>query len=350
MDYELYCKDIEKRATDMYKKRYANHYRLKGVQFMVDVDRNNYEFGGESQIDNSVLKMKLYKGTIDNLVDYTYEIMRIKTSNDLKAIVAKSSKNVISAEGIYFEDGIPKAFDTKNRDLDITRIIVVFVYRFIICHEFGHLFRGHFEHFFNCARNNMGFIPMEFSGCISRDMLDQSKKDIYTMEWDADCFASIESMRELLFLYGNYDTQVKKPDRSVPKELFLWWGYSVAILLHKIQALYFEEYEKRNIIYTPIVRMRNITNSALEALDIITDGLYSIDEINEMKRLISKGVILAEELIIHYEKTDYGWSNNSEEDIREALSILINNWDMLKNVLKNSAFFDLEDISPEGNL
>ncbi len=342
MDSEMFYKDVEKRANEMFNDWYSTWPGMQDKHFEMSVDREKNAFGGGSYVENGVLKMVIFSGTIDNYLSVINDVMNFRSSIRIHNIHRDNENpiDMMSAEGIIYEDGVPKVFDSKVIDKHITELIMTFINRFIICHEFGHLFSGHYEQFKKVIK--MNFIPMQMTGDEWSRVPEDKKLDINTMEWDADSFAATDSMRELLFLWENYDTQVQYKDCISRKGLFFWWGFSVALIFHWISEMDCYRLYDNEILYTPRDRMINTLNVALDCINNLFDNNTPESTRKEMSSNIVRGACEAEELYSKYKKRDSIWIKEDTDMSDSGLSIIEENWKKLKEVLKKDAFINLD--------
>ena len=172
--------------------------------------------------------------------------------------------------------------------------------RFIITHEFGHLFNGHsdfIKKLYAIPKNEMVLkskIP---------SMQDSYALDRRTMEMDADACAATYSIDNIIELYKSYDDDAfgylyAKLDKK--STLFKLWSFSV----HSI-FLIFEDFAKSdyspNSYYLPNeARAILAFSAAFNALDNFRKhGIFKCDdeEYKEINKKIIDGILEAERFI-----------------------------------------------------
>ena len=341
MNNDFFYKDIEKRANDMFNNWYSTWAGIKDKHFEMSIKQEESAFGGRSYVENGVLKMVIFTGTVDNYLSVINNVMNLRTSLSINSIHQGDDNliDLISAEGIIYPNGVPEVFDSKVIDQHITNLIMTFVNRFVICHEFGHLFSGHYEQF---KMIKMRFIPMHMTGDEWSIVPDEKKLDVFTMEWDADRFAATDSVRELLFLWENYDTQVQYRNLIGKNELFFWWGFAVALIFHWINEMDCYKMYKQEILYNPRDRMMNILSTALDCLDKLFGKNIPELPIKEMSANIAKGALNAEEIFSVFRNGESVWIKEQIDMTNSSLPMIENNWERLKEILKKDAFIDLD--------
>lgn len=341
MDFETFYSDIEKRATDMFNNYYSKWPGIQDKHFEIFVDRKAASFGGGSYVENEVLKIVIFSGTVKNYLSVINDILNLRSSLRINRVYHEDekSKGWISAEGIIFKNGVPKIFDSKEINHHLTNLIMTFISRFIICHEFGHLFSGHYEQF---KTINMHFIPMQMTGDEWIKLPDDKKLDIFTMEWDADSFAATDSMRELLFLWQYYDTQVQYRDFISREDLFFWWGFAISLIFHWVAELDCYMIYKKEILYKPKDRMLNTLNVALDCINGLYDKNIPASSLEEMRTNIARGAHNAEELYGKYSAKESIWLKKESDMSDSGLPIIEKHWQNLKEILKVYSFIDLE--------
>ena len=119
----------------------------------------------------------------------------------------------------------------------LTSLLTVFVSRFILMHELGHLFNGHCQYLSSlCQSDKMNYFPM-FNYGNSKIEGVMSNLDWRTLEYDADSFAITGSFQYLMMLYQDFDNKVDTYIIKEPSDLFYWWGFAIRsefLLMQKI--------------------------------------------------------------------------------------------------------------------
>ena len=148
---------------------------------------------------------------IDLYYDYFAESMSEKTIDFLRKIRPSDSDEElkkISYEGIIYRNGKVETINSKIEDDEKVKLLEIFASRFIVLHEFGHVFNGHCNYLAAELQfeNRDGFYMYfdEHGSAIN----EKDSLNIRTLEMDADAFAATQSMSHLCFLYENFDKEV----------------------------------------------------------------------------------------------------------------------------------------------
>lgn len=336
--------DIKNRAIDIYEQY---QYLVKEVlENENDISKYNLKFdlkedsnlGGKAWSGNYLDNIEVNKGVIDNFFDYFYGFTKIQTDDFLKQLRIDDGGEV-SYELIKFDDnGNAKLFDSKVIDYKLAGLLTIFVSRFIITHELGHLLNGHCEYLNSKEKNSVQYISM-FEDDNSKNIKDVASLDFRTLEMDADAFAATDNFRNLILLYDKFEDKVDKDLNIKPIELFYWWSFAIRsnFLITQV-ILNDEEYRPDKKHLPSVARWILILGSIV---DIIDKGMYKInyragDNKGKLLESLTTGFLFAEKC---YNERFYTNYNCLEETINStdyghfATAAQIN-WENLRSELK----------------
>lgn len=333
--------DIKNRAKDIYEqyqylvkealKSDTSNYRL---EFYL---KDDLSLGGKAWSKNNLDNIQINKGVIDNYFDYFYGFTKMQTNDFLEKLHIEDVEEV-SYEYIKFDaNGNANLFDSKVIDYKLAGLLTVFVSRFIITHELGHLLNGHCEYLNSKEHNEIHYIPM-FEKDNSKNIKNVSSLDFRTLEMDADAFAATDNFRNLLLIYEKFEGMVDKDLNIEPIELFYWWSFAIRsnfLITQKI--LNDEEYRSDKKHLPSVARWVLILSSILSIID---EGLYKInyrtgDNKEKLLEYITKGFLFAEKQYNERFNTNY---NSLEETINSTdysnyVTATQKNWENLRNEL-----------------
>lgn len=334
--------DIKNRTMDIYEqyqyiikealKKDTSKYSLK---FCLKEDSN---LGGKAWSTNYLDNIQVNKGVIDNFFDYFYGFTKMQTDDFLKKLRTDHEEEV-SYEFIKFDDnGNVNLFDSKVIDYKLAGLLTIFVSRFIITHELGHLLNGHCEYLISKEKNSVQYISM-FEEENSKNIKNVSSLDFRTLEMDADAFAATDNFRNLILLYEKFEDRVDKDLNIKPIELFYWWSFAIrSNFLITQRILSDEEYRPDRKHLPSVARWILILGSIV---DIIDKGMYKINykaEDNKGKLLesLTTGFLFAEKCYNERFHTNY---NCLEETINNIdyghyATATQTNWGNLVNKLE----------------
>ena len=227
MNVEKMCQDLTSRSQMIYSEIYMQ-LRENGVE----ADKKELSFkiidsidiNGRSWCSKKRDNIVICKGVISEFLLYFSEVNNYYVQQVLHKIMPTQQKEEISKmsiEGILYDAGNPTIFDSKNIVDERTNLMEIFVSRFILLHEMGHIFDGHYEYLKlkDESLNYLSMFPQNESDC-------KNALCIRTLEMDADAFAVTRSFYHLLFLFMNFTSQVNCKFLK-PIDLFLWWSFAI---------------------------------------------------------------------------------------------------------------------------
>lgn len=333
--------DIKNRAKDIYEqyqylvkealKSDTSNYRL---EFYLKSDSS---LGGKAWSKNNLDNIQINKGVIDSYFDYFYGFTKMQTDYFLEKLHIEDVEEA-SYEFIKFDgNGNPNLFDSKVIDYKLAGLLTIFVSRFIITHELGHLLNGHCEYLNSKEQNEIHYIPM-FEKDNSKNIKNVSSLDFRTLEMDADAFAATDNFRNLLLIYEKFEDMVDKDLNIEPIELFYWWSFAIRsnfLITQKI--LNDEEYRPDKKHLPSVARWVLILSSIISIID---EGLYKLnyrtgDNKEKLLEYITKGFVFAEK---QYNERFYTNYNSLEETINSTdysnyVTATQKNWENLRNEL-----------------
>lgn len=333
--------DIKNRAKEIYEqyqylviKTLKNDTSNYSLEFYIKEDSS---LGGKAWSKNNLDNLQINKGVIDNYFDYFYGFTKMQTDDFLEKLSVEDMGEA-SYEFIKFDgNGNPNIFDSKVIDYKLAGLLTIFVSRFIITHELGHLLNGHCEYLNSKEQNDMQHIPM-FEKDNSRNIKNVSSLDFRTLEMDADAFAATDNFRNLLLIYEKFEDRVDKDLNIEPIELFYWWAFAIRsnfLITQKI--LNDEEYRPDKKHLPSVARWVLILGSIL---NIIDDGLYKVnyrtgDNKEKILENIAKGFLFAEKQYNEHFYTNYNCleETRNSTDYSNYVTAIQKNWENLRNEL-----------------
>ena len=252
--------DIRNRAESIYERYQSTieQNRKEGC----DYSRTKLHFsifesmklGGQSSFQNNIDNIRISSGTIDNFYDYFYEFAKYNTKNLLRIMGLQNDDDENSFEGIgYNEKGEIRSVDSLLFEEDLTVILDIFVSRFILTHEFGHLFNGHCSYLNSIGNGKVQFMPI-FNYSSVEQLEYISALDYRTLEYDADAFATTENLKYLIILYTQFEEKVDNSFLHIKAiDLFYWWGFAIRSMFLLMQQLLQDEKSLSERRYFPSI-------------------------------------------------------------------------------------------------
>ena len=173
-----------------YSKKLGLRENIDEITLKFEIDYKSDDINAETWVEKNVFNIRMNIGVIKSLMKYYNNIFSpIETKLKEKGIIEhdniilefNAQKDIKSLRNIKF----PKCLNSE-----IVELVIVLSYRFIILHEFGHLFNGHCN--FLCSLNHDKNFKLK--------MINNNKKDYAyalcerTLEYDADSFAATQSI------------------------------------------------------------------------------------------------------------------------------------------------------------
>ncbi|MCY7456067.1 hypothetical protein [Bacillus altitudinis] len=341
-DKEVFYKDIEKRAQTIYegyqyimKSSLTKDMSISKTQLNFFL-RNDRRLGGKAWCKNNIDYIEINTGVIDNFFDYFYDFAEKLNQKFIKNLPFKRDENK-GDDGSYSlllqdENNGGIILNNETIDYNLASLLTVFVSRFILTHELGHLLNGHCKYLND--NNDINYIPMYY---INNRTNNISPLDIRTMEMDADAFAATDSFRNLLILYNNFEEKVDAALMIKPIDLFFWWSFAIrSNFLISQRILNDEEYTPDRTHLPSVARFVLILFSIINSVD---SGIYKInyrsgDSEEGLLKNIIDGAFYAEKNYNSNFYTDYAMTETMEnEKYTNAVLEMQMNWDNLRNKL-----------------
>ncbi|QRF30607.1 hypothetical protein [Bacillus safensis] len=341
---EVFYRDIEKRAQTIYEGYQNIMENISRDDMSLSVTqlkffmKNDGRLGGKAWCKNNIDNIEINTGVINNFFDYFYgfaEELNHKLINELHFKISKGQGEDVSYL-LLLQDENKEAIILNNETINynLASLLTVFVSRFILTHELGHLLNGHCQYLNN--NNDLSYIPMYYN---NRRTNNISPLDIKTMEMDADFFAGTDSFRNLLILYNHFEEKVDPALLIKPIDLFFWWSFAIrSNFLISQHILNDENYSPDRTHLPSVARFALILTSIVESID---GGIYKInyrrgDSEEKLVKKLLDGALYAEEYYNSKFHTEYAVAETMEnEKYLNTVSELENNWDDLRNKLIN---------------
>ncbi|WXB93133.1 hypothetical protein WDJ61_18245 [Bacillus sp. FJAT-52991] len=327
--YQFLMKEVLKNET------YISRYNLK---FSIKEDAN---LGGKAWCDKYADNIQINKGVIDNFFDYFYGFTQMQSENFLKKMQINDEEDVgVSYEFLKFdENGNANIFDSKIIDYKLAGLLTIFVSRFIITHELGHLFNGHCEFINSKDIKSLQYIPM-FETDNNRNFKNVSPLNYRTLEMDADAFAATDNFRNLILLYERFEEKVDRDLDIKPIELFYWWSFAIRSNFLITQRILNDEEYKTNKTHLPsVARWILILGSMLNLIESDTYKVNYRDGDNKQKLLqgLADGFIYAEKCYNEKLYTNYNCIEETinNPDYKHYTTETQKNWGNLRDELDN---------------
>lgn len=272
---EILEKDLIDRANSIYDyfqniiKQYLPYkWYASSLEFeIIDSD----EINGKSWCEKDKDHIQINRGVIELYYNYFSNVMendKIKFLSNFNVTNEEYELKNMSYEGVYFKDGKYHIYDSKVIDDSKAQLLEIFVSRFIILHELGHILNGHCkllaEKF---TLIGLKYIPLYYFEK-DKSLDDETSLNIRTLEMDADAFAATQSIYHLIYLYKNFEHQVKID--MEPYDIFYWWSFALRSHFLICEDQFIDLYYYKKMTHLPsTARWTLIYNSALNVIDLI---------------------------------------------------------------------------------
>lgn len=338
--------DIKERALSIYeqyrflmKKILKNETNISkySLNFYIKEDAN---LGGKAWCEKYTDNILIYKGVIDNFFDYFYSFTKGQSDSFLKKLhINYEDETDVSYEFLKFDDnGEASFFDSKIIDVKLAGLLTIFVSRFIITHELGHLLNGHSEFLNSKDKNNMQYISM-FEQDNNQTTKAISPLDFRTLEMDADAFAATDNLRNLILLYELFEEKVDRDLNIQPIELFYWWSFAIrSNFLITQRILNDEEYKVDKTHLPSVARWILILGSMLNFIESETYKInYRVGDSKEkLLQSLANGFVYAEKCYNERFYTNYNCIEETinSEDYVDYATATQKNWEKLRGELE----------------
>lgn len=332
-------KDLIYRANSLYdnfqdliKNFFPEKWYDSSLDFAI---KDCKEINGKSWCNQDKDHIEINRGVLELFYNYFAKVMEYDKINFLRHLNISEDEDElrkISFEGVFYNGEKVELYDSKLVDDGKTKLLEIFVSRFIILHELGHLLNGHCKWMAdNIKLKEMGYIPLFYYG-MEKTLDEETALDIRTLEMDADAFAVTNSMHHVLFLYNNFEEQVRV--RIEQPEIYYWWAFAIRSHFLTCEDLFMDNCYYKKMTHLPSnARWTLIYWAAIEIIDY-----YDITEQEKkmFKNMISMGAIDAERKFNCIKGSNYNWfaevENNSQySKYRNEVN---KNWENLRNQLQ----------------
>lgn len=329
--------DLKKRAEYIYSDISKNLVLLKEKKenrtLHFDIIEDD-EINGKAWCEGTGDYIEINKGVIEFYLKYFQEVNEYSKNKLLKKLLYGLDDEEIKKnhfEMLSFDNGEPVIVDSKDMITQRTALMEIFVSRFILLHEMGHIFNGHCSYLHLKKNEDM---KMYYSDSDRTTAL--SALDFRTLEMDADAFATTQAIKHIVYLYCKYDNEVyckciKK------KDIFYWWAFAIRshFLVCEDRFLDSKKY-RENMRHLPsAARCRQVVLSAIGVLDQMFDKT-KID-VSQFQKLLICGMKDAEITFNEIKCSNYNSCINSDiddEEYKNYTDEVHRNWDKLVNEIK----------------
>lgn len=304
--------------------------------------KDSDKIGGKCWYEKGEDHVEMNMGVIKSYMKYFQDVLKVETISVLHTFLPNKDEEELdkcSFEGIVYCEGQQIMFDSKYISEMEIKILEIFVSRFIFLHELGHLFNGHCELVKANKENKMTFIPMYYNEDINNQIDEKKALDIRTLEMDADAFAATQSFLHLIFLYKNFDTEVKIKTMK-PIDIFYWWSFAITS-----QFLVCEDECWKEGIYNPnyyAMTMQHLPCKerwllVMSSVIDMSDSLNaSRKEIKRIQKKMSFGALDAECTFNKLKFTNSTWMTDTKtnKESEKYCNDVHDNWKSVRNQLK----------------
>lgn len=148
MSLEFLMNDLNIRSKLAYDGVYtfldAYGYKIEKNKLFFDINDED-EINGRAWCKTNEDHVEINKGVIRIYYDFFLKVNEYYKNKFLESFMNETEESIekMSFETISFSDGYPKIIDSKKMVDERTKLLEIFVSRFILLHEFGHIFNGH---------------------------------------------------------------------------------------------------------------------------------------------------------------------------------------------------------------
>lgn len=344
---EVFYKDIKSRAQEVYEQyKYLMKEVLKSNPNSIKSQlkiylKDDIKLGGKAWCENDIDSIEINKGVIDNFFDYFYDFAKMCSEEFLKMLSLDvdgiESGEMSYEEIVYDHHGKAKVIDNKAIDLSLASLLNIFVARFILTHELGHLFNGHCGYVNAKRGNSVQYIPMFYKDTYGITSII-SPLDNRTLEMDADAFAATDNFRNLVLLYNKFEEKVDSRLNIKPIDLFYWWSFAIRSNFLIMQNLLNDDEYKDSITYLPSVARWSLIIGSIYTN--INSGMNKInyrngDSKEKILKTIVEGSVYAEKYFNEKFSTEYNWITEiiENEDYKNFVNEINKNWGNISSKL-----------------
>lgn len=347
---DVLINDLKCRAKEVYEGinilLNSENYEVVKRKLVFEI-KDDQEINGRSWCTNEEDHIEINIGVIKIYTEYFLKVTNYLNECFYKLLTGIDDEKQLKDfmyEGLIFNDKGVKIITSKNFAEDRTKLMEIFVSRFILLHEYGHIFDGHCNYLSDFYGGN-DFIKMRYED--EEGVFDDEQKrklDTRTLEMDADMFATSQSIYHLVFLYLNFDEQVQCIGMK-PIELFYWWAFAI-----RSQFLVCEDRFADTYKYSE--RMSHLPSNArwdmiANTVETIIHKCFNSEvmDINTIEKLFFDGVLDAEKIFNEIKCSKYNWINELSGNVKYSYykKEVNEHWKVLKEQLIKYSRFPLAD-------
>lgn len=350
MTYRLE-EDLKIRSKEIYDDlRESTYFLSKNKKYTnrelkFNIIDNDHEINGQAWTEDMFDNVEIFSGVFKINELYFKKVVSFLLENNLK-------------EQPYNDELLKKINLINGGNInELNNVLIIFVNRFILVHEFGHLFNGHCDYnnyisdkknpikMVYLSRNSDENLSEENSKMIDSDGLEVER----SMEMDADSFAVTRSMFHLVGLSMKFD---EKAGISILKkeDIFFWWAFSIAsffmiIKNPRLLTGQIEDFEKEEFDYLEdynykthlpsSARIAMAVNTAVEVLQRYFNEVEFLD-ITKAKKDMYVGTNCAQIIFNSINGTNYCLSEQllENENLCRYFQEVHETWKELRNKLE----------------
>ena len=330
------------RLKDLMKEIYPEKWYDSTLKLeIIDSD----EINGKSWCEETTDHVEMNKGVIEVYYRYFRKVSESLENQVLKNIVPDEREEIdqVSFESVTFKNGEIELIDSKIMVEDVARLLEVFVSRFILMHELGHIFNGHCSYLADNNKSGLNYMPMYFNEEEEQEK-HISALDIRTMEMDADAFAATQGFQHVLHLYNHFATDVMVQG-ILPLDLFFWWMFALRSHFLLCEDHFMDHQYYREMSHLPSSARWNLVMGSIDS--ILHTNAFDIDvDVEKIYDKLVNGAIGAEKIFNEIKFTSYSWREALErdkDDFIEYGSEVQANWKQLRDKLEDYSRLYLYD-------
>lgn len=328
MDIDFMCMDLMNRATAVYAEINAliREFEKKEPdkrELVFEICDKN-EINGKAWCEGIEDHIIINKGVISRFLTYFNMVNQYYVKRLLGKIMPEKEESEfddMSIEGIIPTVGRTMTFDSKDIVRERTALLEIFVARFVLLHEMGHLFNGHCE-YLSKKEEGFKYMPM-YSENIKKDCALNRR----TMEMDADAFAVTRSFFHLIYLYQNFEEKVYCTFLE-PMELFYLWSFAIRshFLVCEDTFMDTNKFSTKMCHLPSSARWIMIANTFIDIAKSLNPNELNVERVQEE---FMKGAIDAEKVFntIKYTKYSFIEQLNDNEEFRYYSEEVNRNWE-----------------------
>lgn len=307
---EFLLLDIKKRAETLYDFflkvidiEYPERSRLSTLEFEI---KDSEEVNGRAWCEREKDHIEINRGVINLYYSYFSQVLEYQKNKLLKKIMPNIDENQIekfSYEMVIFENQQSNYIDSKVVNSDIAKMLEIFVSRFIILHELGHIFNGHCF-FLPEIEKEFSYMPMYFEDKNDED--EKNALDVRTLEMDADAFAVTQSINHVVYLYENFKSEVQIKSIE-PIDLFYWWSFAIRSHFLVCEDRFNDHQYKKSMKHLPSISRWNLNINI--AYEIIENRMLDKNLKKKIQERLLSGAINGECVYNEIKYTNYNWIN-----------------------------------------